>query len=56
MTLSCHLYYDATVAVALSTAFALVVALIAAVIVGGSAPDLSVARSEEHTSELQSLV
>ena len=43
MTLSCHLYYDATVAVALSTAFALVVALIAAVIVGGSAPDLSVA-------------
>jgi hypothetical protein len=36
-------YYDATIAVGLATAFALVVALIAAVIVGGSAPNASVA-------------
>jgi len=36
-------YYDATIAVALTIGFALVVALIAAVIVGGNAPNLSVA-------------
>jgi membrane protein implicated in regulation of membrane protease activity len=35
--------YDAMVAAALTTAFALVVALIAAVIVGSNAPNLSVA-------------
>ena len=36
-------YYDATIAVALTSAFALAVALIAAVIVGGDAPNVSVA-------------
>jgi len=36
-------YYDATTAVALSLVFAVVVGLIAAVIVGGSAPSLSLA-------------
>jgi hypothetical protein len=36
-------YYDATIAVALTSVFALVVALIAAVIVGGNAPNFSVA-------------
>jgi hypothetical protein len=35
--------YDATIAVALTAVFALVVALIAAVIVGGNAPSISVA-------------
>jgi membrane protein implicated in regulation of membrane protease activity len=35
--------YDATIAVALATVFALVVSLIAAVIVGGNAPNASVA-------------
>lgn len=36
-------YYDATTAIALATVFALAVAIIAAVIVGGDAPRLSVA-------------
>jgi hypothetical protein len=36
-------YYDAMIAVALTIVFALVVALIAAVIVGGNAPSISVA-------------
>jgi hypothetical protein len=36
-------YYDATIAVALATVFALVVSLIAAVIVGGNGPNASVA-------------
>jgi membrane protein implicated in regulation of membrane protease activity len=36
-------YYDATIAIALTCVFALVVSLIAAVIVGGSAPSTSVA-------------
>jgi hypothetical protein len=35
-------YYDATIAVALSTIFALAVALITAVIVGGNGPNASV--------------
>ena len=35
--------YDATIAIAPAIVFALVVALIAAVIVGGNAPNLSVA-------------
>jgi hypothetical protein len=36
-------YYDATIAVGLTSVFALAVALIAAVIVGGNAPNFSVA-------------
>jgi hypothetical protein len=36
-------YYDATIAVALTSVFALAVVLIAAVIVGGNAPSFSVA-------------
>lgn len=36
-------YYDATIATALTSVFALAVALIAAVIVGGNVPNLSVA-------------
>jgi len=36
-------YYDATIAIALTCVFALVVSLIAAVIVGGNAPSMSVA-------------
>jgi archaellum biogenesis protein FlaJ (TadC family) len=36
-------YYDATIAMALTCVFALVVSLIAAVIVGGNAPSMSVA-------------
>jgi membrane protein implicated in regulation of membrane protease activity len=36
-------YYDAAVAVALTTVFAIVVALIAAVIVGSNAPNVTVA-------------
>jgi hypothetical protein len=36
-------YYDATIAVALTCVYALVVSLIAAVIVGGNAPSMSVA-------------
>lgn len=36
-------YYDATIAVALTTVFALVVSLIAAVIVGGNSPNIYVA-------------
>ena len=35
--------YDATIAVALASIFALAVALVAAVIVGGNAPNVSVA-------------
>jgi hypothetical protein len=35
-------YYDATIAVGFTTVFALVVALIAAVIVGGNGPNASV--------------
>jgi ABC-type transport system involved in cytochrome c biogenesis permease component len=38
-----RLYYDAAVAVALTTVFSIVVALIAAVIVGSNAPNVSVA-------------
>jgi hypothetical protein len=36
-------YYDTTIAVALTTVFALVVALIAAVIVGGNGPNAAIA-------------
>jgi hypothetical protein len=36
-------YFDATIAIALTSLFALVVSLIAAVIVGGNAPSISVA-------------
>ena len=43
MLTTIRLYYDAAVAVALTTVFAIVVALIAAVIVGGNAPNVSVA-------------
>ena len=43
MATTIRLYYDAMIAVALTTVFALVVALIAAVIVGGEAPNASVA-------------
>ena len=43
MATTIRFYYDATIAVALTSVFALVVALIAAVIVGGNAPSFSVA-------------
>jgi len=38
-----RLYYDAAVAVALTAVFAIVIALIAAVIVGSNSPNVSVA-------------
>ena len=43
MVAAIRLYYDAAVAVALTTVFAIVVALISAVIVGSNAPNVSVA-------------
>ena len=43
MATTIRFYYDATIAVALTTVFALVVAFIAAVIVGGDVPNFSVA-------------
>ena len=43
MLTTIRLYYDATVAVALTAVFAIVIALIAAVIVGSNTPNVSVA-------------
>jgi hypothetical protein len=43
VTTAIRFYYDATIAVALTSVFALAVALIAAVIVGGNAPNVSIA-------------
>ena len=43
MVSTIRLWYDAAVAVALTTVFALVIALIAAVIVGSNTPNFSVA-------------
>ena len=43
MVSTLRLWYDAAVAVALTTVFAIVIALIAAVIVGSNTPNVSVA-------------
>ena len=43
MVTTIRLYYDAAVAVALTTVFAIVIALIAAVIVGSNTPNVLVA-------------
>ena len=43
MTITIRFYYGATIAVARTSVFALAVALIAAVIVGGNAPNVSLA-------------
>ena len=43
MVATIRLYYDATIALALTTAFAIVVALIAAVIAGNNGPNVFVA-------------
>lgn len=43
MATTIRFYYDATIAVVLTSVFGLAVALVAAVIVGGNAPNVSVA-------------